>query len=116
MSQIMVVEDDRTLREILSELLSYEGHSVRSAADAGEALRLAVEAPPDLVLTDVGLPGMSGVELSRHLHALHRNLPVLALSGAPPDPRDEDAVQGYLMKPVEVDDLLGAVEHLLRLH
>lgn len=113
MSEIMVVEDDRTLREIISDVLSYEGYSVRAAANGREALRLVAEVQPDLVLTDLGLPGMSGAELSRQLHALHSGLPVLAISGAELDPSDEQEVQCFLLKPVEVRELLGAVENLL---
>lgn len=116
MSQIMVVEDDRTLRETLSGLLTDQGYSVRSAANAFEALLLAEAEQPDLVLTDMGLPGMSGIELSRRLHALRSDLPVLAISGSEPDVSAALEVQRFLIKPVELDVLLGAVEYFLPAH
>jgi CheY-like chemotaxis protein len=64
---ILVAEDDEGSRESLAALLRASGYSVRAAADGAEALTLAGELAPDLVLTDICMPGISGVELCQHL-------------------------------------------------
>ncbi len=78
-SRVLVVDDDARLADSLRRALSYEGHSVEVAADGPAALVAARERPPDLVVLDVMLPGIDGVEVCRRLRA-GSDLPILMLT------------------------------------
>jgi two-component system response regulator MprA len=116
-SRVLVVDDDARLADSLRRALSYEGHTVEVAADGPAALVAARERPPDLVVLDVMLPGIDGVEVCRRLRA-GSDLPILMLTA-----RDaiSDRVAGldagaddYLVKPFAYDELLARVRALLR--
>ncbi|MBX5492381.1 MAG: response regulator transcription factor [Chloroflexi bacterium] len=116
-ARLLVIDDDQQLLTALRRALAYEGYDV-AVADSGEAgLRLARERPPDLVVLDVLLPGLDGLEVCRRLRA-GGDVPILMLTA-----RDEvsDRVAGldagaddYLVKPFAVDELLARVRALLR--
>ena len=82
---ILVVDDEPALLALVSEILEHEGYSVLRAGSAEEAVRSHEEnlGNLDLLLADVVLPGMSGVELAEHLAGLNSNLAVLHMSGYP---------------------------------
>jgi DNA-binding response OmpR family regulator len=114
---ILVVDDEKTLRDMLEYNLVREGFRVLVAADGSEALKLAFDEQPDLIILDVMLPGMSGFDVVR---AVRRQLtvPVLMLSA-----REEeiDKVVGlelgaddYLTKPFSLRELLARVRAMLR--
>lgn len=116
-STILVVDDEKTLRDMLEYNLVREGFRVLVAADGAEALKLAFDEQPDLIILDVMLPGMSGFDVVR---AVRRQLtvPVLMLSA-----REEeiDKVVGlelgaddYLTKPFSLRELLARVRAMLR--
>ncbi len=112
------MEDDRTLRQALAFNLRGEGYDVLTAADGESALAMARNEPFDLILLDVMLPGMSGIELLRVLRGESRHTPVIVLSAK----RDEiDRVVGlkvgaddYVAKPFSRPELLARVEAVLR--
>jgi two-component system OmpR family response regulator len=117
MAQILVVDDDPHLREVLRYALTREGHEVREAKDGVEALRLAAAEPPDLVVLDIVMPGMDGLEACRELRKKSA-VPVVFLSS-----RDEelDRVLGlemggddYLTKPFSTRELGARVKAVLR--
>jgi DNA-binding response OmpR family regulator len=118
--QILVVDDDARLAASLRRALAYEGHAVDVAADGPAALLAARDRPPDLVVLDVMLPGIDGVEVCRRLRAggAGSDVPILMLTA-----RDSvsDRVAGldagaddYLVKPFAYDELLARVRALLR--
>jgi len=116
--RILVVEDETSLRDQLQRQLEARGYSVDAAADGEEGLFLGREYPMDLAIIDLGLPGISGIELIRRLRALDRPFPVLILTA-----RDawQDKVEGlesgaddYLTKPFHTEELLARVNALLR--
>ena len=117
-ARILVVEDDRTLRQALSFNLKGEGYDVLTAADGESALDTARTQRLDLILLDVMLPGMSGIELLRVLRREGRETPVVILSAK----REEiDRVVGlrvgaddYVAKPFSRPELLARVEAVLR--
>jgi len=115
--RILVVDDDARLAASLQRALAYEGHTVEVAADGPSALVAARDRPPDLVVLDVMLPGLDGVEVCRRLRQ-GSDVPILMLTA-----RDaiSDRVSGldagaddYLVKPFAYDELLARVRALLR--
>ena len=116
--RILVVDDDARIRTVVRRGLAYEGYHVTEAASGEEALRLAREQLPQLVVLDVMLPGIDGLEVTRRLRASGDHVAVLMLTA-----RDEvkDRVQGletgaddYLVKPFSFEELLARVHALLR--
>jgi len=107
---ILLVEDDRSLRRYLEVMLRQAGYSVVSAADGLEAMRLVLEAPPDLVITDAIMPNLNGHELVRFLRTTPAlaHIPTILLSALEDkeshDPNHKADV--YLVKPVVPEDLL----------
>jgi len=113
-SRILVVEDRESLRRMLDRALSGEGHVVETAASGEEALGLLAERQYDLVLTDLKLPGQSGIDVLRESRKLNPGLPVVVLTAygtvhTAVEAMKEGAVD-FLEKPVEIDDLFRLVE------
>jgi two-component system response regulator MprA len=116
--RIMVVDDDRALREALRRVLTLGGYEVQCAADGEQAIELVVQAVPDAVVLDVGMPGIDGLEVCRRLRRLGNRVPILMLTA-----RDavSDRIDGldagaddYLVKPFDVEELKARVRALLR--
>jgi two-component system, OmpR family, response regulator MprA len=115
--RVLVIEDDAEIADVLRRFLRQEGHEVRTAADGEEALDAAPEFVPDLVILDLGLPGIDGVEVCRRLRA-DGDVPILILTARA---ETEDRVEGldsgaddYLVKPFERQELLARIRALLR--
>jgi two-component system response regulator MprA len=117
--RILVVDDDPAVTDFLRRGLSYEGYSVQVAPDGPAGLAAAREKAPDMVILDVMMPGMDGLEVCRRLKA-GGDLPVLMLTA-----RDSvaDRVEGletgaddYLVKPFAFEELLARIHALLRRH
>jgi two-component system OmpR family response regulator len=116
--RVLVVDDEPTLTELMSMALRYEGWDVRTAADGGEALRVAREFRPDAVVLDVMLPDLDGLEVLRRLHADSPEIPVLFLTA-----RDavEDRIAGltaggddYVTKPFSLEEVVARLRGLMR--
>jgi two-component system, OmpR family, response regulator MprA len=117
-SHILIVDDDRRLASALQRTLTYAGYQVSLAVDGEEALAFARTKLPDLVILDVMLPGIDGLQVCRRLRLADDNVAVLMLTA-----RDavKDRVSGletgaddYLVKPFALDELLARVKALLR--
>ena len=115
--RVLVVEDDAAITDVLRRVLRQEGHEVRSAEDGVEALDLAESFVPDLVILDLGLPKLDGVEVCRRLRA-ESDTPILILTArTDTDDRVEGLDSGaddYLVKPFERKELLARMRALLR--
>ncbi len=118
MNSIVVIEDDQPLREMLASILSSHGYDVNPFGEGEPALRDDATATAGLVIVDIGLPGIDGLEVCRRLRSGGRTGPVLMLTA-----RHEvhDRVLGldagaddYLVKPFALDELLARVRALLR--
>ncbi len=116
-AHILLVDDDELLRRSLSFGLERAGYHVSTASVAEDALALSRQNPPDLVLLDIGLPGMDGLEALREFRAQYR-VPVIFLTGRR---REMDQVLGlelgaddYVTKPFDKDVLLARIKALLR--
>jgi two-component system cell cycle sensor histidine kinase/response regulator CckA len=112
---ILVVEDERPVRQLLVTLLSRSGFEVRAAASAEEALELEQERAVDLLLTDVMLPQMSGPDLARAIRARSPGTRVLFMSGYTGALlTDEDmAGAGFLQKPFDGKTVERKIRELL---
>ncbi len=115
---ILVAEDDRSVRESLARALQFEGYNTVLAVDGGEALEQITSSDPDLLLLDVMMPNIDGLEVCRRVRDRGMTTPVLILTA-----RHEiaDRVAGldagaddYLVKPYSLDELLARVRALLR--
>jgi len=114
---ILVVEDDLRLRGVLRTGLAPHGYLLREAADGTEALRLAKESVPDVVLLDLGLPDFDGVELVRRLRVWSA-VPIIVLSARERESEKVRALDAgaddYLTKPFSFDELLARLRVALR--
>jgi DNA-binding response OmpR family regulator len=115
--RVLVVEDDEEIADVLRRSLRNEGYEVRTSGDGAESLDVAAAFVPDLVVLDLGLPGLDGVEVCRRLRA-EGDVPILILTART---ETEDRVGGldsgaddYLVKPFERSELLARIRALLR--
>src|SRR3972149_2398654 len=120
LAKLLIIEDDVTMRELLRVHLKSAGHAVRVAADAADGIRYILAETPDLILSDIAMPYLDGMELLRALRSDPATLrvPVIFLTG-----RDDDdtlvkarplGVDGFLAKPIQVEDLLSAIDKALK--
>jgi two-component system response regulator PhoP len=116
--RILLVEDELPLQAQVRADLELQAYAVDSTADGKEALYLATEYPYDAAVVDLGLPGLSGLEVIRQLRARRSRLPVLVLTARG---RWQDKVEGleagaddYLTKPFQPEELLARLKALLR--
>jgi len=117
--KILVVDDEQNMRVALFEALSRNGHEVAVAENGGMALEMIARQPPELVVTDIKMPGMDGLELLRQIKALHPDLPVVIMTGfATVDTAVEAMKQGafdYLLKPFPVEVIEETVARVFAL-
>lgn len=121
MARILVVEDDRVSREGLCRLLEAAGHEALAAENGVEALRLLSDTTVDLVLADVYMPAMDGLELTMRLYEHHADAPVVVImSGGGTRSASEtleDAaklgVKHTLAKPFGTDEMIAMVDNAL---
>jgi two-component system, cell cycle response regulator DivK len=119
MAKLLLVEDADDNRDMLSRRLQRKGHRVIHAVDGQEAVEIAVRERPDLILMDVSLPVMDGLEATRRIraHAETQTIPIIAVTAhALSDDRDKALRAGcddYHAKPVELSRLVAQMEALL---
>ncbi len=115
--RILVVDDDPEIVSFLKRGLTYEGYTVDTAGDGTEALAKARDAEPNLVILDVMMPGMDGMEVSKRLRQAS-SIPILMLTakGTVADRIKglDSGADDYLVKPFSFDELLARVRALLR--
>jgi two-component system, cell cycle response regulator DivK len=117
MAKILVVEDNEENWDMISRRLQRRGYLVVRAADGQEAVEMAAHESPDLILMDVSLPVMDGLEATRRIRARAQTIPIIALTAhAMSGDRDRALQAGcddYHAKPVELPRLLAQMEALL---
>jgi PAS domain S-box-containing protein/putative nucleotidyltransferase with HDIG domain len=118
MAKVLIVDDEKSIRATLAEFVREDGHEVRTAESAVEALRLAEVDPPDVVVTDIILPRMSGVELLGRIHERFPDIQVIMITGEPTVETAADAVRlgafDYLAKPISSDAVRSTVARSAR--
>jgi two-component system, cell cycle response regulator DivK len=118
--RILVVEDNDLNRKLFCEVLRSQGFVVEPVADGGEALARARQFEPNLIIMDIQMPNISGIDLieGAKADAVLRHIPVLAVTayaGKGDEERIREAgAEGYLAKPVSIAPFMAAVRALLR--
>ena len=110
-STILVVEDDPDLREVITEVLSDEGYHVYEAIDGQRALERIDTIAPDLVLSDIRMPRLTGIELAERLRQRRDPIPIVLMSTSSNAPPDGGFL--FLAKPFSLDDLIALVARIL---
>lgn len=117
-ARVLLVEDDKALRRYLEVTLERAGYEVFSAADGLDAMKLALAAKVDLVITDAMMPNLSGHELCRFLRNSPKlsHIPIVLLSGLERNEsgREEELADAFLSKPVSAETLTECVARLLQ--
>ncbi|NHZ71262.1 MAG: response regulator [Proteobacteria bacterium] len=117
-SKILIVEDDPAVRDALERALAFEGYDIETARDGGIALSLLREEPRDLIVLDVMMPHVDGIEVCRRVRASGDSVPILMLTAkAAVGDRVEGLDAGaddYVTKPFALDELLARIRALLR--
>ena len=116
--RILIVEDELDLQASIRKKLESEAYTVDSTADGREGLFFAMEYPLDAAIIDIGLPGMTGIDIIKSLRTKNINLPILVLTARS---RWQEKVEGleagaddYLTKPFQMEELLARLKALLR--
>ncbi len=120
MARVLVIDDDVQTRALVRHMLDEEGHEVEEAVDGADGLRLFGKNPPDLVLTDINMPGLDGHDVIEAIRMQHPDVPIIAISGGGPVGREQLLLKAsalgadqIIMKPFEFEQLVGAVERAL---
>lgn len=116
-ARILIVDDEASMRELLERLLTKEGYDVLPAADGEEALELAIDTRPDIVLTDLKMPRMGGMELLQGLAEEGIDAAVIIMTAYGTLRGAVEAMklgaEAYIHKPFEIDEILLTVERVL---
>jgi CheY-like chemotaxis protein len=119
MAKILVAEDERDIRDLIQFTLEFAGHQVLTAANGEEAYQRATAEVPDLILSDVRMPKMTGYEACRLIkaHPSSSHIPVVFLSAKGQDVEVQSGLEAgaseYLLKPFAPDQLLAKVAEIL---
>lgn len=113
-ASVLLVDDEREFATALAERLRLRGYAARAVFGAAEALAAAAEAPPDVVLLDLNLPGVRGCELLMSLREVLPRAGIILLSGHLDPAEKIEGVRldafGTLLKPVEMPELIAKIE------
>jgi CheY-like chemotaxis protein len=109
---ILVVDDEEMVRNVISRLLDLRGHTPVAVGSAHEALDLLGSRSWDLVLTDQGMPGMTGRELAHQIRKRHAELPILLLTGDTDIDVNPAEISAVLTKPFKIADVEAVIAEL----
>ncbi len=114
---VLIVDDEEELAAVIADRLEFRGIKARTASDGETALMMIESDPPDIVLLDLMLPGMSGLDILKKINALDLNIPVILLTGYG---SKEMTLEGmnlgafdYIMKPCDFDGLISKIQEAL---
>jgi two-component system, OmpR family, response regulator len=115
---VLLVEDDDDNRELMAEVLESAGYQVIAAGSGAEGLRTLAERSVDVVVTDVGMPGMGGLEVARAAKEIAPQVPVVVVTGYA-EREDITRARGHevdavLVKPVDPDSLTAVVDDMVK--
>ncbi|MGC8833214.1 MAG: sigma-54-dependent transcriptional regulator [Armatimonadota bacterium] len=114
---LLVVDDERIVRESLHDIFEMDGYTVYTAVDGEDALRRLEQVPVDLVVTDITMPGMDGIQLLKSIRVVSEHLPVIIITGNPSSHTTLEALRygasDYITKPFSSREVLASVDRAL---
>lgn len=119
MAKILIAEDERDIRDLIGFTLTFAGHEVHKASNGAEAVEMAPQVMPDLIMMDIRMPRMTGYEACRALKNIEsvKDIPVVFLSAKGQDTEIEDGFDAgayeYILKPFAPDDLTRRIGEIL---
>jgi len=117
-TRVLLVEDDRDIAEPLARALTREGYDVTAAGDGRVALNEVLDSPPDLIILDIGLPGMDGLDVCRHVRDVRPQVPILMLTARDGELETvaglDAGADDYVTKPFRLSELLARIRAMLR--
>lgn len=117
MSKVLIIDDDDQLRRSFEKLLSQEDYSVEGAASGEAGLKMIGANPPDVVILDMRLPGMSGLEVFQTIHEMDSKLPVIIMTAFGTTETAIEATKmgafDYILKPFDIPDMLATIRQAL---
>jgi len=120
MAKILIVDDDKSILELLSELLNENGHNIKTAEDGQTALRLIEDEFFEVIITDLVMPGMDGIELMKKVLKTSPYTKCIILTGYGTIKSSVEAIKkgafDYITKPVSVSELLVTIENALKMN
>jgi CheY-like chemotaxis protein len=115
--KILVVDDDENIREVLSDLLLLEGHEVLLAEEGEQALLIFEENLPDIIITDLGMPGLSGWEVAKRIKSRDSSRKVIVISGwgasLEEDQLRESYIDQVLSKPFHLEQVKKVIAQVM---
>ncbi|MDF1544429.1 MAG: hybrid sensor histidine kinase/response regulator [bacterium] len=115
--RILIVDDDEQIREVLRDMLSMKGHIPTACADGYAALEALEKQKFDLVITDLGMPGISGIDLARQAHESQPELPIAMITGwgsqLNKSEVTENGIKAVISKPFHLQDIQVLIEELV---
>jgi DNA-binding response OmpR family regulator len=120
MARILIAEDERDIRDLIAFTLRFAGHEVIATANGEEALNMALQTVPDLILLDVRMPRMTGYEACRQIKAADKtsNIPVVFLSAKGQESEVQTGLAAgateYILKPFSPDNLTERIRDILQ--
>ncbi|MEJ2598833.1 MAG: response regulator [Anaerolineales bacterium] len=120
MAKILIAEDERDIRDLIAFTLRFAGHEVITTSNGEEALKMALQTIPDLILLDVRMPRMTGYEACRQIKTDERtnNIPVVFLSAKGQESEVQTGLAAgaaeYILKPFSPDDLTERIKVILQ--
>ncbi len=112
--KLLLVDDEKEFVTTLAERLELRGMAVRTAGDGETALPMVSDDPPDLVVLDLMMPGIGGLETLKRIKSEHPDMPVILLTGRG---STKEGIEGmrqgafdYMMKPIDINQLLSKIE------
>jgi DNA-binding response OmpR family regulator len=120
LAELLVIDDNVSMLELLRVHLKAAGHVVRAAPDAAEGIRAILAEPPELIVSDISMPYLDGLELLGVLRSdpMTKRIPVIFLTGTHDDDTrlkaSELGVEDFLTKPIQIENLLSAIDKVLK--
>ncbi|MDD3653913.1 MAG: response regulator [Desulfotomaculaceae bacterium] len=113
----LVVDDNFGIRRLIHEVLSVEGYNIKMAVNGADAINKARASIPALILLDIKMPVMNGLEMLRQLKELNINVPVVLMTAYYDIDKIKKAIEGvalnFINKPFDIDELLGLIKRVL---
>src|SRR5687768_1335434 len=117
MAEILVVDDDQSIATAFERFLRHEGHVCTVASNAEDAVRLVAERDPDLVVMDIRMPGVDGLQTLQQLRSLYPDVYVVMMTAYGTSQTSIDAIRAgafeYLTKPLDLDQLRSVIDQAL---